>query len=565
MSTEDKKTQSSQNLNLIRRKSIAVGSGKGGAGKTTTAVNLAIYYAKKGIRTGLIDLDPLSDIATILDLEEPEKVLEKSGFESDEKNLRNFSSRIFKNLDLIFPESKLNTDSKLLLQKLYSQFVNHLKNDYDIIIFDMPAGNRYEDNLAFLPYIGNIVVVTVAEPTSHVSAGSYIKNILGLDTKININLLHNKFQGSAVTGFNSKDVLGNYNKNVSADFKINDGNIPKIKTLGFIPKDPSLDLLQGNPSIIINIQGNILDGLEIIQEARLTFLLRELIIYGKAFDLIKFFLIHNKQIGNIEGYVDGLSDYLKTLIDGTRTAEQVKNDESVNKSPDVIIFSESQKKVLHTILRSVKKDKLRDYVLSLIKRLEAVIQKQEESKRPFAVGDSVGPNKAVEKKITRLLMYMNSTLSRTDIFMKNAGGMLLFHFSLYKLFQSGTVVKLVGSLIPTKKNSRGVTVRDKLAQIKNLVENDKEYKKKYFTLIKILFPLLCRQISTIVKTFELPALVFRNENGKLKKEVYVKLLNNFVHDTINSGTSVIVGFRYRPASIAFHDAAEKLFAIAGGG
>ena len=36
---------------------IAVGSGKGGVGKTTLAVNLAAAMAKMGFRVGLIDAD----------------------------------------------------------------------------------------------------------------------------------------------------------------------------------------------------------------------------------------------------------------------------------------------------------------------------------------------------------------------------------------------------------------------------------------------------------------------------------------------------------------------------
>ena len=44
--------------------SIGVGSGKGGVGKTTTATNLAIHYARNGYRVGLVDLlDALPDPA----------------------------------------------------------------------------------------------------------------------------------------------------------------------------------------------------------------------------------------------------------------------------------------------------------------------------------------------------------------------------------------------------------------------------------------------------------------------------------------------------------------------
>src|SRR5690606_524779 len=36
---------------------IAVGSGKGGVGKSTVAVNLALAFAAEGLRTGLLDAD----------------------------------------------------------------------------------------------------------------------------------------------------------------------------------------------------------------------------------------------------------------------------------------------------------------------------------------------------------------------------------------------------------------------------------------------------------------------------------------------------------------------------
>ncbi len=63
-------------LRSLIGKSVAVSSGKGGVGKTITACNLAIYYARRGLRVGLVDVDPLSDVATLLDLQESEQALE---------------------------------------------------------------------------------------------------------------------------------------------------------------------------------------------------------------------------------------------------------------------------------------------------------------------------------------------------------------------------------------------------------------------------------------------------------------------------------------------------------
>lgn len=45
------------NLNLPIKNAIAVASGKGGVGKTTVAVNIAVILAKSGARVGLLDAD----------------------------------------------------------------------------------------------------------------------------------------------------------------------------------------------------------------------------------------------------------------------------------------------------------------------------------------------------------------------------------------------------------------------------------------------------------------------------------------------------------------------------
>ena len=65
-------------VGMSRLKTLAVGSGKGGVGKTLTSVNLGICAVRSGLKVALIDADPLSNIMAMLDQPLPEK----SGMES---------------------------------------------------------------------------------------------------------------------------------------------------------------------------------------------------------------------------------------------------------------------------------------------------------------------------------------------------------------------------------------------------------------------------------------------------------------------------------------------------
>ncbi len=99
-------------LRRVISRSIAIGSGKGGVGKTITACNLAIFYARKGLRVGLVDLDPLSDVASLLDLYESEQAVRDASASSQSPaalpRWTETSCPSFKKLDILFPYQKLS-------------------------------------------------------------------------------------------------------------------------------------------------------------------------------------------------------------------------------------------------------------------------------------------------------------------------------------------------------------------------------------------------------------------------------------------------------------------------
>src|SRR5512136_2662929 len=123
----------------LAARSVAIASGKGGVGKTITAVNLALYYCQRGLRVALVDLDPLSDVASLLDLTESESALNAARLD-EASPLSAFTLHIFRDLDLLFPAPKLGKGESLrLLEMIFRRFAGELVRDYDLVIFDLPA------------------------------------------------------------------------------------------------------------------------------------------------------------------------------------------------------------------------------------------------------------------------------------------------------------------------------------------------------------------------------------------------------------------------------------------
>ncbi len=154
--------------------SIAVTSGKGGVGKTNTAVNLAISLAQTGKKVLLFDADfGLANVHVLLGTKPTKSVadfLDKKC--SMEESITSFSNDI----KIISGGSGLTELLNLDTQRRHQILtgISNLDQDIDYLIVDCPAGAA-DSTLFFASATDLVVVVLVEEPTSFLDAYALIK------------------------------------------------------------------------------------------------------------------------------------------------------------------------------------------------------------------------------------------------------------------------------------------------------------------------------------------------------------------------------------------------------
>ena len=138
---------------------VAVGSGKGGVGKTTVSVNLAIALAKLGKRVGLIDADIYGpNVPTMMGQTRQPSVTEDSMMEP----LESFGVK-FISVGLISPGDKPLVMRGPMLHQIIRQFLQQVKwGELDYLIVDLPpgTGDVVISLVQTVPLTGAIVVST---------------------------------------------------------------------------------------------------------------------------------------------------------------------------------------------------------------------------------------------------------------------------------------------------------------------------------------------------------------------------------------------------------------------
>ena len=526
-------TLSDATLNKLRARTVAVGSGKGGVGKSTTAVNIAIVAAKSGRRVGLVDLDPLSNIATILDVRKErldrigERVAEGTG------EVERHTLPLFPRIDLLFPNPKLSrNESAKIRSALFQRSADALSSRYDIIICDMPAGVGREENLAFLPYVGTMLVVTNPEPTSHVSAGGYIRVALEIRSDLNIFFWHNRFRELLPGGFRPTAVVENYNRYVDDELKIPESASQRIGHIAKVPEDPSLNLLQQSLSSEVLVLGKLLDTTRMIDRVVISTISAKGIADRKIVNELRYYL--------------------------ERSSVSLDLDELSEDAANFITFDTGLAGVREFFMQYLEHPMIPP-IRGARAVLDEVIETLLNGERIFA--QAVNERRHLQRArrgVDALIHKINDAGS--GLFVKNLGGLLICYQAMLLIVGSDSVRKLIDRAIPSRPSGGG-QVRDRRLLIRNLVARNEFYHTRYFALVKTLYPVLMRQVDRLVKHSGWGGLLLRDASGSVNKNAYLKLLTHTLHDILHAGLGVYVGFRYNTAGRAIEDGAKRLLKI----
>jgi ATP-binding protein involved in chromosome partitioning len=142
---------------------VAIGSGKGGVGKTTIAVNLAVSLARMGHRVGLIDADIYGpNVPTMLGATRQPNILNTAGGENQIEPLTAHGVK-FISIGLISPGDKPMVMRGPMLHQIIRQFLTQVAwGDLDFLLVDLPpgTGDVVISLVQTVPLTGAVVVST---------------------------------------------------------------------------------------------------------------------------------------------------------------------------------------------------------------------------------------------------------------------------------------------------------------------------------------------------------------------------------------------------------------------
>ena len=161
---------------------IAVGSGKGGVGKTTVAVNLAIALAKLGYRTGLLDADVYGPNVPLMmgTNQTPAAIGERI------QPLSNYGVKLM-SMGFLSPGDKPLVWRGPMLHSVMQQFLRNVRwGQLDYLIADLPPGTG-DVQLSLIQTVAVSGAVLVTTPS--VVALADVRKAIEMFRQVNVEIL----------------------------------------------------------------------------------------------------------------------------------------------------------------------------------------------------------------------------------------------------------------------------------------------------------------------------------------------------------------------------------------
>lgn len=198
-SLEQQRQMSQNAIKKVRSRAICFFGGKGGTGKTTVAINVAVALARKGKRVAIIDLDlQFGDVAMALDIEPKDTIVElvqdRNGITIE--NITSFSM-VHNSGVMVLAAPKSPEYAEYVSPEQVEKIIDTLRPYYEFIIVDLPP--TFNDiSIACCESCDEIILV-------------YNMDILSLkNAKVSLNVLdqlHQKDKAKIVINKNTKGLI----------------------------------------------------------------------------------------------------------------------------------------------------------------------------------------------------------------------------------------------------------------------------------------------------------------------------------------------------------------------
>jgi len=180
---------------------------KGGAGKTTLAVNTAEALVRRGKKAAVIDLDlQFGDVGVFLDIAKADTIadmVEENSFEP--KTIRSYMVRHYSGLDVLLGSSSPEY-AELVKPDHIEKLLGSLRGDYDFLVLDMPPAFN-DCAIAALEAADVIYFVVTEEISSLRCAKNSFKVLEALNLADKVQLVVNKDGISSISVKDAERIL----------------------------------------------------------------------------------------------------------------------------------------------------------------------------------------------------------------------------------------------------------------------------------------------------------------------------------------------------------------------